>query len=151
LPAAPLRGSPLHTIAVVGTGYVGLVTGACLADFGNDVTCVDEDVAKVERLSRLEIPFFEPGLPELVTRHVQEGRLHFSADLAPAVAGAKVVFLTVGTPSRADGSADTRAIFQAARQIARQIDGYKLVVQKSTAPVGTARAIWQTIKKTARR
>src|SRR5918992_556012 len=100
-------------VAIVGTGYVGLVTGACLADFGNRVTCVDADAAKIDRLRNLELPFFEPGLPELV----------------------QVVFITVGTPPRADGSADTSAIYAVAKVVAQNLDGYRLVVQKSTAPV----------------
>jgi len=141
----------LHSITVVGTGYVGLVTGACLADFGNRVTCVDTDAAKVERLRGLELPFFEPGLPELVARNVREERLLFSSDLTAALKGAKVVYITVGTPPRRDGSADTSAIWAVARTVAQQLDGYALVVQKSTAPVGTARALQAYIRKRARR
>jgi len=141
----------LHSITVVGTGYVGLVTGACLADFGNRVTCVDTDAAKVERLRGLELPFFEPGLPELVARNVREERLLFSSDLTAALKGAKVVYITVGTPPRRDGSADTSAIWAVARTVAQQLDGYALVVQKSTAPVGTARALQAYIRKHARR
>ena len=130
---------------------MGLVTGACLADFGNRVTCVDGDARKVERLSRLEIPFFEPGLPEIVARNVHEGRLVFSDDLPNALKGSRVVFITVGTPPRKDGSADIRAIFEVARVIARNLDGYKLVVQKSTAPVGTARAVKAHMRRHAKR
>jgi len=141
----------LQSITVVGTGYVGLVTGACLADFGNHVTCVDRDQAKIERLSHCEVPFFEPGLPELVARNLDDGRLRFSSDLPAAFKASKVVFITVGTPSRGDGSADTGAIFEVAKLIARNLDAYKLVVQKSTAPVGTSRAVWQTMKRAARR
>ena len=141
----------MHSITVVGTGYVGLVTGACLADFGNRVTCVDTDAAKVERLRGLELPFFEPGLPELVARNVREERLLFSSDLTAALKGAKVVYITVGTPPRRDGSADTSAIWAVARTVAQQLDGYALVVQKSTAPVGTARALQAYIRKHARR
>ena len=141
----------MYTIVVVGTGYVGLVTGACLADFGNRVVCVDSDAAKVERMKALEIPFFEPGLPELVRRNVTEGRLGFSSDLAAALKGAKVVFISVGTPPRRDGSADTRAIFEVAKFVARNLGDYKLVVQKSTAPVGTARELMGVIKKHAPR
>jgi UDPglucose 6-dehydrogenase len=135
----------------VGTGYVGLVTGACLADFGNDVTCVDADARKIERLERLELPFFEPGLPELVKRNVAEGRLRFGSELEPALDKSKVVFITVGTPPRADGSADTRAIYDVAKTVARNLDGYKLVVQKSTAPVGTARDLAGHIARFAKR
>jgi UDPglucose 6-dehydrogenase len=130
---------------------VGLVTGACLADFGNRVACVDSDAAKIASLSRLEIPFFEPGLPEIVARNVQEGRLRFTSDLAAAVQKAKVAFITVGTPPRGDGSANTRAIFEVANEMARHVRGHLLVVQKSTAPVGTARAIGQSMKRHLRR
>jgi UDPglucose 6-dehydrogenase len=130
---------------------VGLVTGACLADFGNRVVCVDSDDAKIKSLSRMEIPFFEPGLPELVRRNVEEGRLRFSQDVPAAVRRAKVVFITVGTPPKANGSADTSAIFDVARIVARNVSGYALVVQKSTAPVGTARAVGLTLKRHARR
>jgi UDPglucose 6-dehydrogenase len=141
----------LYSITVVGTGYVGLVSGACLADFGNRVTCVDADTGKIDRLRALEMPFFEPGLPELVVRNVQEGRLRFESDLVAALKGSQVVFITVGTPPRADGSADTTAIYQVARTVARNLDGYKLVVQKSTAPVGTARALHAFIARHAKR
>jgi UDPglucose 6-dehydrogenase len=141
----------LYNITVVGAGYVGLVTGACLADFGNTVTCVDNDAAKVERMRRLELPFFEPGLPEIVARNVQEGRLRFASDLATSLKGSNVTFITVGTPPRADGSADTRAIYAVARTIAENLDGYMLVVQKSTAPVGTARHLATFMRKYARR
>jgi UDPglucose 6-dehydrogenase len=141
----------LHSITVVGTGYVGLVTGACLADFGNTVTCVDSDAAKIERMKALDLPFFEPGLPDLVGRNVQEGRLRFSDDLKGTLAGSRVVFITVGTPPLPDGSADTSAIYEVARTVAQNLDGYKLVVQKSTAPVGTARALARFISRHARR
>jgi UDPglucose 6-dehydrogenase len=136
---------------VVGTGYVGLVTGACLADFGNRVTCVDGDAAKVESLSQLDLPFFEPGLPELVTRNVHEGRLRFTRDLPAALRDSKVVFITVGTPPLSDGTADTRAIFEVAKVVAENLNGYKLVVQKSTAPVGTARKVAAHMKRFAPR
>lgn len=141
----------MYSITVVGTGYVGLVTGACLADFGNRVTCVDTDAGKIERLRALELPFFEPGLPDLVGRNVQEGRLRFESELVTALADAEVVFITVGTPPKSDGSADIRAIYQVADVIARNLDGYQLVVQKSTAPVGTARHLREYIAKRAPR
>jgi len=144
-------GKLLYSITVVGTGYVGLVTGACLADFGNHVTCVDTDRSKVERLSALDIPFFEPGLPELVARNVNEGRLTFGTDLGAAVEKSQVVFITVGTPPLPDGSADTRAIYAVARDVARHITGYRLIVQKSTAPIGTARDLLGYVRKHARR
>ncbi|MGH7730089.1 MAG: UDP-glucose dehydrogenase family protein [Candidatus Eiseniibacteriota bacterium] len=141
----------MHAIAVVGSGYVGLVTGACLADFGNTVTCVDSDAAKIERLRARDIPFFEPGLPELVGRNMREGRLQFSSDLEGTLKGTKVVFITVGTPPRVDGSADTSAIYAVAKAVARSRTGYTLVVQKSTAPVGTARSLLRLMKRHARR
>ncbi len=141
----------MYDITVVGTGYVGLVTGACLADFGNNVTCVDNDAAKVERMKALELPFFEPGLPEIVARNFNEGRLHFSSDLAGCVRDSQVVFITVGTPPRADGSADTSQIYAVAKTVAQNLNGYKLVVQKSTAPVGTARDLIGWIGKWAKK
>ncbi|HTK31070.1 MAG TPA: UDP-glucose/GDP-mannose dehydrogenase family protein [Candidatus Saccharimonadaceae bacterium] len=141
----------MYKITVVGTGYVGLVTGACLADFGNRVACVDSDEDKIARLRALELPFFEPGLPEIVARNVSEGRLTFESDLKAALKGSKVVFITVGTPPRADGSADTRAIYSVAKVVAQNLDGYKLVVQKSTAPVGTARDLYRHMRKFAKR
>jgi len=141
----------LYNLTVVGTGYVGLVTGACLADFGHNVTCVDSDSGKIERLKALELPFFEPGLPEMVARNVNEGRLHFTSDLKGTLKGADVVFITVGTPPRPDGSADTSAIYAVAKMVAQNLDGYTLVVQKSTAPVGTARDLYGWMKKHAKR
>jgi len=136
-------------VAVVGTGYVGLVTGACLADFGNEVRCVDLDAPKIVRLSNGEIPFFEPGLEELVGRNRQAGRITFDTDLAAAARWADVIFITVGTPPKQDGSADLSMIFAAGETIARAVTGYKVVVQKSTAPVGTARRLWAALQKTA--
>jgi UDPglucose 6-dehydrogenase len=141
----------LYSITVVGTGYVGLVTGACLADFGNRVVCVDSDAGKIDRLRALDLPFYEPGLPDLVARNVNEGRLGFESDLPAALKGSKVVFITVGTPPLPDGSADTSAIYAVAKTIAKHLDGYKLVVQKSTAPVGTARDLQRHIARHAPR
>jgi UDPglucose 6-dehydrogenase len=141
----------LYTITVVGTGYVGLVTGACLADFGQRVICVDSDADKIARLRALEVPFFEPGLPEIVARNVRDGRLRFESDLRAALVRSKVVFITVGTPPLPDGSADTRAIYAVAKTVAQSLDGYKLIVQKSTAPIGTARDLYRFIKKHAKR
>jgi len=149
--AFPERTPALYTLTVVGTGYVGLVSGACLADFGNNVICVDSDAGKVERLKALELPFFEPGLPEMVQRNVNEGRLHFTTDLPSAVRDSDVVFITVGTPPRKDGSADTSAIYAVAKTVAQNLNGYTLVVQKSTAPVGTARHLHGFMKKFAKR
>jgi UDPglucose 6-dehydrogenase len=141
----------LYPITVVGTGYVGLVTGACLADFGNTVTCVDADAAKIERLMAGQMPFFEPGLADLVERNVKEGRLRFSGDLKASLKGARVVFITVGTPPKADGSADTSAIYAVAKTVAQNLDGYALIVQKSTAPVGTARSLGTYMRRYTKR
>lgn len=125
-------------IAMIGTGYVGLVSGACFADFGHNVVCVDKDAGKIARLVRGEMPIFEPGLDELVGRNVKEGRLEFSTGLASAVQNAEVVFIAVGTPSRrGDGHADLSYVFDAAREIAAAIGDYTVVVTKSTVPVGT--------------
>ena len=129
-------------IAMIGTGYVGLVSGACFSEFGADVTCVDMDADKVTRLERGEIPVYEPGLDALVAGNVRAGRLSFSTELAPAVAAADIVFIAVGTPSRrGDGHADLQYVFGAAEQVARALDGYAVVVTKSTVPVGTGRRV----------
>jgi UDPglucose 6-dehydrogenase len=135
----------MYRISVIGTGYVGLVTGACLADFGNEVTCVDKDGQKIASLRRREIPFYEPGLLEVVERNVAEGRLTFSEDLPGSVARTPVVFIAVGTPTGNDGEADLSAVFEVARDVARTMQGYRLVVQKSTVPVGTGRRVRETI------
>jgi UDPglucose 6-dehydrogenase len=125
-------------IAMIGTGYVGLVSGACLADFGHILTCVDSDSSKIAALKRGDIPIFEPGLADLVARNVREGRLAFSTELAPAVKAAEAIFIAVGTPSRrGDGHADLSYVFQAAREIAAALDDYKVIATKSTVPVGT--------------
>jgi UDPglucose 6-dehydrogenase len=125
-------------IAMIGTGYVGLVSGACLADFGHILTCVDSDSSKIAALKRGDIPIFEPGLADLVARNVREGRLGFSTELAPAVKAAEAIFIAVGTPSRrGDGHADLSYVFQAAREIAAALDDYKVIATKSTVPVGT--------------
>ncbi len=125
-------------IAVLGTGYVGLVAGAGFADFGNDVTCVDIDAGKVERLRRGEIPIYEPGLEALVAHNVAEGRLHFTTETTKAVQGAEIVFIAVGTPPAADGSADLSQVLTAARDIGRAMTKFTVIVTKSTVPVGTA-------------
>jgi len=126
-------------IAVIGTGYVGLVSGACFAEFGVDVTCVDVDVDKIEKLKNGVIPIYEPGLDQLVEKNVKAGRLHFTTDLSTAVAGAEVVFLAVGTPPKEDGSPDMSYYQQAALEVAKAMDGYKVLVTKSTVPVGTGK------------
>jgi UDPglucose 6-dehydrogenase len=125
-------------IAMIGTGYVGLVSGACLADFGHTLTCVDSDSSKIAALKRGEIPIFEPGLADLVARNVREGRLAFTTDLMAPVKAAEAIFIAVGTPSRrGDGHADLTYVFQAARDIAAGLDDYKVIATKSTVPVGT--------------
>lgn len=136
-------------IGVVGTGYVGLVSGTCFAEFGIEVTCVDKDAGKIERLKQGEIPIYEPGLEELVEKQVKSGRLFFTTDLGEALKGADAVFIAVGTPSRAeDGHADMRYVYEAAKEIAQKIDGYTVIVTKSTVPVGTAREIEKIIRDT---
>ncbi|MGE5125971.1 MAG: UDP-glucose dehydrogenase family protein [Betaproteobacteria bacterium] len=132
-------------ISVVGTGYVGLVVGACLAENGNSVTCVDSDGAKIERLRRGEIPIYEPGLTEMVPRNVSEERLRFSTDLAEAVRASEVVFIAVGTPQDEDGSADLSHVLDVARGIAGAMNGYKVIVNKSTVPVGTAARVRELV------
>src|SRR6185436_3341983 len=132
-------------LAVIGSGYVGLVTGAGFSDFGNHVTCVDIDVRRIEGLRRGEIPFHEPGLSELVQRNARQGRLAFTTDTAEAVREAEVVFLAVGTPSRPDGAADLSYLFEAARQVGRAIAAGTIVVTKSTVPVGTGDAVREAI------
>ena len=128
-------------IAVIGTGYVGLVTGAGLADFGNDVICCDIDERKIEALNRGEIPIYEPGLDTIVKRNVAEGRMKFTTDLPEAIRSSRAIFIAVGTPPKPDGSADLRYVEEVARSIARYMNGPKLVVTKSTVPIGTGRMI----------
>ncbi len=134
-------------IAVVGSGYVGLVTGVCLADFGHDVVCIDKDESKITALERGEIPIYEPGLSELVKTNVEGGRLAFTTKLGPAVAGADVVFIAVGTPSRrGDGHADLSYVYAVAREVAASVDGFTVVVTKSTVPVGTGDEVAHIIR-----
>jgi UDPglucose 6-dehydrogenase len=132
-------------IAVVGTGYVGLVVGACLAETGNSVICVDNDEGKVGMLNRGEIPIYEPGLAEMVPRSVAADRLSFTTDLDSAVRASEVLFIAVGTPQDEDGSADMKHVLQVAQQIARVMNGWKIVVAKSTVPVGTATRVRQVM------
>src|SRR5512134_2687728 len=125
-------------IAMIGTGYVGLVSGACFSEFGVDVTCVDKDAAKIQALRNGRIPIFEPGLEQLVSNNVKAGRLSFTPDLAGAVPGANAVFIAVGTPSRrGDGHADLTYVYAAAEEISPNLNGYVVLVTKSTVPVGT--------------
>ena len=131
----------MSSIAVAGTGYVGLVSGACLADFGNSVVCVDNNEKKIAELKSGGIPIYEPGLDDVVSRNAAAGRLSFGTDLAAAVRASEVVFVAVGTPPADDGSADLRYVEEVAREIARAMDGYRVIVDKSTVPVGTARKV----------
>lgn len=125
-------------IAIVGTGYVGLVSGTCFAEMGADVTCVDVDAAKIQRLLSGDIPIYEPQLDEMVDRNVREGRLHFTTDLASCIGNVEIVFSAVGTPPDEDGSADLRYVLEVAHTVGRQMNDYVLLVTKSTVPVGTA-------------
>jgi len=134
-------------IGVIGTGYVGLVTGACLAEFGLDVTCVDIDGEKIEVLNKGTIPIFEPGLEDLVKKNLKEGRLHFSKDVASAIKNNLVIFVTVGTPSNSDGSCDMRYVKSVAEMIRENANGYKVIVNKSTVPVGTGRWMKKFVAK----
>lgn len=137
-------------ITIIGTGYVGLVTGACFAEFGHLVTCVDTNETKIEQLKKGIVPIYEPGLEPLVKKNVEEKRLCFSTDIATAVPEAEAVFIAVGTPSsrRGDGYADLTYIYEAAREIAVHLRGYTVVVDKSTVPVGTARQVERIIRET---
>jgi UDPglucose 6-dehydrogenase len=137
-------------IAMIGTGYVGLVSGVCFSDFGHEVVCVDKDPAKIATLEQGKIPIYEPGLEDLMARNVEAGRLSFTTDLAPAVAAADAVFIAVGTPTRrGDGHADLSYVLAAAEEIARAVQGYTVVVTKSTVPVGTNKQVLQVIRTTA--
>ncbi len=135
-------------VSVIGTGYVGLVSGTCFSEFGFNVTCVDKDASKIEKLLQGVIPIYEPGLDLLVAQNTQKDRLHFTTDLKQSVAAADVVFIAVGTPSRrGDGHADLSYVFAAAEEIAEALDGYTVIVTKSTVPVGTGRKVREIIKK----
>ena len=134
-------------ISVIGTGYVGLVTGACFAEFGLTVTCMDTDARRIAKLEKGEVPFYEPGLTELVAKGLRENRLAFTTDIAKAVEQALVIFIAVGTPSRTDGSADLSYVEEVGRGIARHMTGYKVIATKSTVPVGTGEKIREVIRK----
>src|SRR5438132_3341739 len=136
-------------IAVIGTGYVGLVTGACFAEFGVEVTCVDVNSDKIDNLNQGIIPIYEPGLDEIVKKNTLAGRLHFTTDLITAVKEALVVFFAVGTPPQADGTPDMRFYKQAAAEVARAMNGYKVLVTKSTVPVGTGKWLREFIENNA--
>ncbi|HEX2656608.1 MAG TPA: UDP-glucose/GDP-mannose dehydrogenase family protein, partial [Xanthobacteraceae bacterium] len=136
-------------VTMIGTGYVGLVSGACFADFGHHVTCVDKDAGKIAALERGQIPIYEPGLNELVQSNVDAGRLSFTTDLTKPVSEADAVFIAVGTPSRrGDGHADLSYVHAAAREIAKALSGFTVVVTKSTVPVGTGDEVERLIRET---
>src|SRR5690348_16508341 len=136
-------------VAMIGTGYVGLVSGACFADFGHEVVCVDKDRTKIDALERGVMPIFEPGLGALVANNVRAGRLKFSTELKPAVAAADAVFIAVGTPSRrGDGHADLTFVYDAAREIAAAVDGFTVIITKSTVPVGTGDEVERIVAET---
>ncbi|MCP9460534.1 MAG: UDP-glucose/GDP-mannose dehydrogenase family protein [Nitrospira sp.] len=135
-------------ISIIGTGYVGLVTGACFAEFGVNVTCMDNDPGRIEKLEKGKVPFYEPGITELVAKGVREGRLSFTTDIAKAVEKALVIFIAVGTPPRGDGSADLSYVEEVGRGIARHMTDYKVIVTKSTVPVGTGEKLREVIKAT---
>ena len=137
-------------ITVVGSGYVGLVVGACLAETGNDVVCADVDANKIDALTRSEIPIYEPGLEQLVERNQKQGRLHFTTDVGSAIAHGEVVFIAVGTPPDEDGSADLRHVLDVAEQIGKHMSREMIVVTKSTVPVGTAAKVQAAVSKHAR-
>jgi UDPglucose 6-dehydrogenase len=134
-------------VGVIGTGYVGLVTGACFAEFGVAVTCIDKDEKKIKALKKGEVPFYEPGLEDLVKKNVKNGRLRFSTKIQDAIDSSLVIFIAVGTPPRGDGSADMRYVEEVAAEIAQNIRGYKVIVTKSTVPVGTGARLRKIISK----
>ena len=135
-------------IAMIGTGYVGLVSGVCFSDFGHEVVCVDKDPAKIEKLNNGQVPIYEPGLGELMDKNVAAGRLSFTLDLNAALDGAEAVFIAVGTPTRrGDGHADLSYVMAAAEEIAQIASNYIVIVTKSTVPVGTNRRVKQTVAK----
>ena len=134
-------------ISIIGTGYVGLVTGTCLADFGLQVTCVDKDTNKIKLLNSGKVPIYEPGMEIIISKNVSAGRLSFAADLKQAVQQSQVVFIAVGTPANEDGSADICQAEEVAKEIAQNLNGYKVIVNKCTVPVGTTRKIKQIIKE----
>ena len=134
-------------ISIIGTGYVGLVTGICFAEFGLNVTCVDNNEKKIKLLKKGVVPFYEPGAEELLQRNLKAGRINFTTNIGNAVDSALVVFIAVGTPPRGDGSADMRHVEDVAKEIARHIKSYKVIVTKSTVPVGTGEKLRQVISK----
>lgn len=140
-----------NKIAVIGTGYVGLVSGACLSQFGMNVICMDKDEDKIEKLNKGIIPIYEPGLKEIVDKNVNSGRLEFTTDLKYAVENSEVIFIAVGTPPLEDGSADLQYVLSAAEEIAENMNGYKVVVDKSTVPIGTGKMVTSKIQEVLNR
>lgn len=137
----------MNNISIIGTGYVGLVTGACLSEFGMQVTCMDVDEAKIKALSEGKIPIYEPGLDKLVEKNYKAGRLKFTTSMKEAVINSTAIFIAVGTPPREDGSADLQYVLSAAQSIARHMNGYRVIVDKSTVPVGTGQMVKKVIKE----
>lgn len=136
----------MNTVSIIGTGYVGLVTGTCLSEFGLNVVCADTDARRILDLAEGRVPFHEPGLPALVAKNSSAGRLRFTTDIAETVSASQAIFLAVPTPAGEDGSADLRHVLEAADSIARHMDGYKVIVNKSTVPIGTARRVKETVR-----
>jgi UDPglucose 6-dehydrogenase len=136
----------MNSISIIGTGYVGLVTGTCLSEFGLNVICMDTDTRKIQDLEQGKIPIYEPGLPALITKNVASGRLRFTTDVAAAVAASQVIFLAVHTPPGEDGSADLQHVLAAADSIAQQMTDYKVIVNKSTVPIGTGRKVKEIVR-----
>ena len=134
-------------IAVFGSGYVGLVAGACFADIGNDVICVDIDKNKIDQLNQGKVPIFEPGLDDIIKRNVKEERLSFTTDKISAIQKSQVIFIAVGTPPDEDGSADLKHVLDVAKSIGKNLDKFKVIVDKSTVPVGTADKVTAEIRK----
>ena len=134
-------------VAIVGSGYVGLVTGTCLAEIGHNVTCIDNNAEKIKTLKQGKIPIYEPGLKEKVAKNAKEGRLNFSTDIKEGVDNSEVIFIAVGTPSREDGSADLCYVENVSREIAKHLDEYRVIVEKSTVPVETGEWVKRTLKK----
>ncbi len=134
-------------IAVIGTGYVGLVVGTCFADTGNDVICADVDQAKIDGLNQGRVPIYEPGLTTMIGHNVEEGRLRFTTDVGPAIQDSEIIFIAVGTPEGEDGSADLQYVLSVAKTIGENLKGYKIVVDKSTVPVGTAEKVAEAIRE----
>jgi Predicted UDP-glucose 6-dehydrogenase len=135
-------------ITIIGTGYVGLVSGTCFAEFGVTVTCVDKDKEKIGKLKKGIIPIFEPGLDELVKKNISEKRLYFNTDLEKSLKEADIIFIAVGTPSRrGDGHADLSYVFSAAKEIGKRLNKYAVIVNKSTVPIGTGKKVYEIIKK----